>query len=552
MKSDNLFARYPLVPVFFFMTVCLLPTLLLRDFSPSNELRYLSIADEALAGGHIFAFFNQGAAYADKPPLYFWIIMLCRLIAGKHSMLLLALFSYIPALIIIGVMDKWIRLEGAGERAAMALMTGTCAMFLGMSVFLRMDMLMCLFITLALFTFYQWYEGIGNERRHRILFPVWTFLALFTKGPVGLLVPPLSVLCFLLVKDRGRGLGKYLGLRTWGIIALLCAAWFTGVWFDGGKDYLNNLLFHQTVDRAVNAFHHKKPFWYYLGAIWYTVAPWCLLLVGCVVSALRKPAPKAGRSDAEVLFLCVILSTFVMLSAFSSKLSIYLAPVFPFLVWLFPLVLNRRGWEKWMGWALGIPAGLFALIGIAALLVLQGWIPSRLGTLTDPLLREWPFIQAKPVVAGLCLLAAGGLIALRWTFKRKNWHLIVYMIASSLLLALYCASTQFPRINDFTAYGHLCQEVPAGTQVATLYVHRPENMDVYLGRDITDYGKDADAFLQQEWENRDPARGPLTLIAGKKAVEASPALSSALAGQNITFVGDWFIVTLTPEISSQP
>ncbi|MDE5707727.1 MAG: dolichyl-phosphate-mannose--protein mannosyltransferase, partial [Alistipes sp.] len=46
----------------------LLPAMALRDFTPSNELRYLSIADEALADGNFFAFTNQGAPYADKPP----------------------------------------------------------------------------------------------------------------------------------------------------------------------------------------------------------------------------------------------------------------------------------------------------------------------------------------------------------------------------------------------------------------------------------------------------------------------------------------------------
>ena len=55
--------------------LCVAPVLALRDFSPANELRYLSIADEALADGHWFAFSNHGEPYADKPPLYFWIVM---------------------------------------------------------------------------------------------------------------------------------------------------------------------------------------------------------------------------------------------------------------------------------------------------------------------------------------------------------------------------------------------------------------------------------------------------------------------------------------------
>ena len=75
--KGNIFTRHPMMTIFVFTFVCLFPVMLTRDFTPSNELRYLSIANEALADGHIFAFYNHGLAYADKPPLYFWIVMLC-------------------------------------------------------------------------------------------------------------------------------------------------------------------------------------------------------------------------------------------------------------------------------------------------------------------------------------------------------------------------------------------------------------------------------------------------------------------------------------------
>lgn len=39
--------------------LALLPVLLLRDFTPSNELRYLRIADEALRNHTLFAFTNR-------------------------------------------------------------------------------------------------------------------------------------------------------------------------------------------------------------------------------------------------------------------------------------------------------------------------------------------------------------------------------------------------------------------------------------------------------------------------------------------------------------
>lgn len=86
--------------------VALIPMLLLRDFTSSNELRYLSIADEALRNHTFFVFTNHGVPYADKPPLYLWIIMLCRWLTGTHLMWLLSLFSVVPALVTVDTVDR--------------------------------------------------------------------------------------------------------------------------------------------------------------------------------------------------------------------------------------------------------------------------------------------------------------------------------------------------------------------------------------------------------------------------------------------------------------
>ena len=343
--------RHPVLTVILLMLITLSPMMALRDYTPSNELRYLSIVDEALEDGHTLAFTNHGQDYADKPPLYFWLMMVCKMLFGGHCMYALSLLSFIPACIIIAVMDKWLRSafpEGytSGQRAGAALMLATTGLFLGMTVFLRMDMLMCMWIVLALWTFWKWDNGIGKEGSHRLLLPVYTFLALFTKGPVGILVPPVSIIVYLAASRRWKDIGKYLGVVFWGILAVLCAVWFTGVFLEGGAGYLKNLLFHQTVDRAVNSFHHKAPFWYYLGIIWAVMAPWCLATVPSLVSGLLKKSEGENPSEYERLLALTGIAGFVMLSCFSSKLAIYLAPIFPFAVYLWPAIVRRKGWNR--------------------------------------------------------------------------------------------------------------------------------------------------------------------------------------------------------------
>lgn len=98
MKKSHLFLVW---------LVALLPILLLRDFTPSNELRYLNIVDEALQNGNIFTFTNQGEMYADKPPLHFWLMMAGKQLLGAHRMWYYALLSIIPAIVIIATMTRW-------------------------------------------------------------------------------------------------------------------------------------------------------------------------------------------------------------------------------------------------------------------------------------------------------------------------------------------------------------------------------------------------------------------------------------------------------------
>lgn len=540
-----------MMTVFVFCAVCLLPMMAMRDFTPSNELRYLSIADEAIANGHLFAFYNHGIPYADKPPLYFWIVMLCRLLFGHHSCLALSMFSLIPAFAIVGIMDRWVmKGKSAMNRMSVAGMTLTCVMFLGTMVVLRMDMLMCLFIVLALRTFYRMYTGEGSRRQDSLTLPLWIFLALFTKGPVGLLMPPLAIAVFLAVKRDWKGFRKYLGLKTWGIIAALSAVWLTCVWLEGGLEYINNLLFKQTVGRAVNAFTHARPFWFYLVTILWCLAPYTLLLIGSFMASLL-PVRKAGAekvSDLEILFLCTIISTAAMLSSFSSKLPIYLVPVLPFCVYLFPTVLDRIGERGWMRWSVGIFQILLLCAGIATLLFLSGSVTIPAAAC---LLDEYSFAREAPVVNAVILLTLANAMGTWFLIKRKSVNIPALLLSAGLFLAAFSASAVLRDLNPYIGYGSICSRVPEGTDVATIFLHRPENIDVYTGRQITDFGDDpaklseaVKAHIELTGKNVGPGR-PLTIITRTSRMETTPELQKLFSEGTVIYAGPYCLTTIS-------
>ena len=502
----------------------LVPVLVLRDFTPNNELKYLSIADEALRDGHLFTFYNHGEVYADKPPLYFWLLMGIRLLTGEWQMWALSLLSVLPALGCAAVMNRWVR-PATDERGrwGASLMLFTSAMFVGSGIVLRMDMLMCLFILLALRTFYRMHAGEGG-RWDGVLLPVWIFLAIFTKGPVGFIAPVLSIAVFLALRREWRQMGRYLGWRTWGILLGLCAVWFGCVYAEGGDAYLNNLLFHQTLDRASDSFHHKEPLWYYGMAYWYSLAPWSILYITVIVIALKK---RLLRTDMEKFFLTVIVTVFVVMSLFSAKLDIYLLPIFPFFPYLTALLLPRmRG--GWVAWTVYAP--VVAFVAVPFVLLGMGGVPG---------MPESGFLTAAGWV--LAFYAAWGL----WRLVKRDLRGGIEWTALGVLATLCIGGLALPKINPTIGYGAAAEQAKEiaeaeGTERYYFYRFRSgENMDAYLGKPLT---KLEDAAELQAAH----AKGDGIIFLKEKDARRTPEIEAWLQGVAQVKVGNIYVLPARP------
>lgn len=510
----------------FLLLLAILPVLIFRDYTPSNELRYLSIVDEALRNGDFFTFTNQGLPYADKPPLYFWAIMFAHWLWGGHAMWLISLFSFIPALIILCVMNKWVgRKVSDANRLSAGLMLMSCGLFLGLAVVLRMDMLMCMFIVLSLYTFYQMLKGQGSQKWNAFLFPCYVFMAVFSKGPVGILVPLLSTFVFLLITGRLNTFGRYWGWKTWTVLLAGCVLWFGGVyWEEGGMTYLHNLLFHQTVGRAVNSFDHDQPFYYYFISVWYSLAPWALLLIGVIVASACR---RLIRSDLERFFMVILLTTFVVLSFVSAKLSVYLAPTFPFFVYLAVLLLSHFKWNHWLALAIALPAVVF-VCGVPALVVLAG-------------LKGMAFLGQGLFYAAAGVLTVSGCIALFFLYKRKALNEAINTLAIGLYCAVFVGGWAVPSINSELGYADLCHkamEVSAEKNLSgycVLQISRPENMDVYLHEDIQK------VTLEDILNNK--YTGTILMVSNKK-INSDKELQKFAVGKERTVVGRYSVIVL--------
>lgn len=539
----DLIRRHPLAAVFAFVTVCVLPMMILRDPSPSNELRYLSIVEEALEGGHFFCFYNQGIPYTDKPPLFFWLLMFFRLFCSSTCMWLPILFTaLIPSFVTVVVMDRWLRMA-SGEQSALWRVASASFFLAGMLVmiqtfFLRMDMLMTMFIVLALFTFWKMYTGLDVRKADRWLLPLYIFLALFTKGPVGFFAPVLIIVAFLALEKSLKRLPEFLGWRQWLVMLLLFGGWILGAWLEGGGEYIRSLLFHQTLDRAVNAFTHKQPFWWYIPTLLYTVLPYTLLMIPAVVFLYTK----RDRSDSfGRLLLTSIAVIFIMLSAFSGKLAIYLTPILPFMAYLMPKfgkITDGRA-ETIKKAALLVVAAILAVGGIGILAMSHATGRDLLAPMALRLAIVTPYIFCKTILAIAATLAAGSIAAIV-VICRKGWVKGAIALGAAIYLAVFAAGVTIEPLNEWTAYEKVCREALKASDsdtYNTLYVRRPENMDVYLGCDVCDWKEDIDGFVAGDH------RGEVLIVPTELAI-SDTRLKEFLESREGTRVGEFSVYGL--------
>lgn len=459
---------------FLYIGFCLaiLPIILLRDFSPANELRYLSIADEALRNHTFFTFYSHGMPYADKPPLYLWIVMLLRYTLGSHQMWALSLASVIPALITVRVMDAWTKDDmDADSRSVARMMLLTSGLFTGLAVTLRMDMLMCMFIVLAMHSFWHIYINGKSVKQTKWLFPTYLFLAIFTKGPLGLLIPLSSITVFLCMRKQWRYMSVVYGWRTWAVLLIGCSLWFSIVYIEGGNEYLYNLLFHQTVDRAINSFHHSRPFYFYFECIWYCLAPWSLLVIGSVVAALKRNTVK---SSLHKFFITSSLTTVLLLSCISGKLQVYMLPAIPFLIYATAIYMPRAVDKKWSVMAVAVP-GVLLLFSLPLLYLASRFY--NVQWLKNPLLYIAAFVLTTSGIRSLYLL-----------IKKENDFMeeAVRNIGAGILVSAYIAAFSLPCLNRYIGYGNLCEKANilakqnGINKFASWNMSHASDMDVYL------------------------------------------------------------------------
>jgi len=287
-----------------------------------DEARYAEVLREMVADGKWVVPHLNGTFYPDKPPIYFWLCAIISLLLGQITPASCLLVTWLnTAACVVGHYYFTKKLFTA--RAAFI---GTCVLiasflFLGCAQIVRMDMLLTFWVPLALYTFYLGFEK--QQPKYFYLFYISIALAVLTKGPLGFAFPFLPAVA-LLVHQRAWHQLKQLLLHPGLVLFLvLIAGWLLYAWYSGQQDFVQSLFFEQMAGRAVKAYSHREPIYFYLMLLPLVLLPWTSFVPRAVIKSIKN------QSTGIRLLLWWFVTGFVLISLVSGKLFIYLLPLVP-------------------------------------------------------------------------------------------------------------------------------------------------------------------------------------------------------------------------------
>ncbi len=335
------------LPLAYLAALILLPALLLYPFLgfrllEPDESRYAQIPREMLERGDWVVPTLQGEPYLDKPPLFYWLVMLSYKAFGVSDWAARLVPAVCVHLTLLAGFLFGRRL--VGDRAAFFGALALCLApgALGMARLLVLDGLLMLLVALALFTAFEAVRGEALHRGWWLASALACGLGVLCKGPVAvlLLMPP--VILYPLLSGRGT----MPGWRAWavhlGITGLIAVPWFVALALREPR-FVGYFFWEHNVQRFLAPGVHVRGVWFYLPVLFAVLLPGSLLL--WPAGNFFLGAEQAEKRSPELGFAVLAGGWCVLFFTLSScKLPTYILPALPFLALGLGAFLANTDW----------------------------------------------------------------------------------------------------------------------------------------------------------------------------------------------------------------
>jgi 4-amino-4-deoxy-L-arabinose transferase-like glycosyltransferase len=168
-----------------------------------------------------------------------------------------------------------------------------------------------------------------------LAFYILLSLAVLTKGPVGIVLPGLIILSFLLYVGNFWSVIKKMNLLWGGLIFfIITLPWYILVYLENGKTYLNTFFGYHNFQRFTDVVNgHDAPWYFYFLIVLGLFAPWSVYLP-LAMSKIRfwqrhfwQQQPRSNQLGLFAFFWFICIFIFFTISI--TKLPSYALPLIP-------------------------------------------------------------------------------------------------------------------------------------------------------------------------------------------------------------------------------
>jgi len=287
---------------------------------------------DVLSGNAILPHYSPGIP-VQVPPMFWWMAALAVRLVGWNEMALRA-----PSIMAVGlsaaILYAWIA-SSLSRRAAIwsvaALLSSQYVADASRQP--RMDALLMMFLVAAMACLERTISLPQQKRKMTLLAgaSISMGLAILTKGPLGVILPGLTIVIFMAMRRRLGELFRLNIIATFAGALVIGALWYLAAFEVGGNEFFTFQIVHGLFRRflgsaAGNAGECQNPFYYFLPRLVSGFLPWSLFYPALAIMLWRSrstmPAPIAFA-------LCWFVAVLGFFSISAGKCLVYILPLFP-------------------------------------------------------------------------------------------------------------------------------------------------------------------------------------------------------------------------------
>ncbi len=411
-----------------------------------DETFYAQTAKEMIQNDNWVTPTIFGEAQFEKPVFYYWLIMVSDKLFGINEFSARFPSAIFGILGVFGIYFLGTFIFSRRTGLISALITATSVQYMVLARACVTDMVLSVFILYCLFFFLRGWSA--QKKYPYYLAAVCAALAVLTKGPIGLFIPGMIVLIYVLTTRQWRDITKIPLPSAIIIFLLLCLPWYFIIIKLHSTAFIDEFFGFHNITRFTHPEHEigASPF-YYIPVIFGGFFPWSLFLPVGVWFFYKEhhtvSKVKGYRSFLTAWFFLV----FVFFSISRTKLVTYIFPLWPVMA-----IVTGRLWDRFIAFAEEKHIARKTAISYFTLVVFS--LAGIIGL--DIFIKiEYP-AALNGVLLTSSVFAACLLFSLLFYFKKKRKALFASLIFSIMILSFPLDLFVLPEIAREESSRELC------------------------------------------------------------------------------------------------